>query len=133
MNSDGGYPTAGIGIAEMLVHMYPMRVTTIASGVVASTAVIPYVCADHRVITRNSWIVVHGIKTSALIDKRAEARDLEMCAARMEVLRKRYVSMLLDFTKERLTEAQITNWMKEERHLSAADAVKYGLADEVIE
>lgn len=124
-NSPGGSVFDGLALFDFIRNL-PTRVDTIAYGYAASMGGILLQAGERRVMGHNCWMLIHEISDFA-VGKTSELEDeLE--------LSKRLQDSLLAILAERskLSKKKIAEkWKRKDWWLSAQEARKLGLVDEV--
>jgi ATP-dependent Clp protease protease subunit len=130
INSPGGDAFTGLAVADEIerAKLKGMKITAVASGIVASAAVPVFAACDKRVASPGTIFMVHE---SALWKwpGRETASDIRSQNDLMALLRERYLGMLADnsvLTAEQWGEMEgKTTWFSSEK------AREYGLVDEI--
>jgi len=122
----GGDVLAGLALYDYLRELQRdgIKVTTVAIGMAASMGAILLQAGSTRLVTPNSYIMVHEVSTIAL-GKLSELKDEQKFTQRIQ-------DRLLEILAERstLTTRQIrTKWTRKDWWLDAKDAVDVGFAD----
>ncbi len=127
LNSPGGSVYAGLGIYDTMQYVGP-DVATICTGLAASMgAILLAAGADKkRTALRHSRIMIHqpmgGIG--------GQASDIQITAKEIQKLKKELYSILSDHTGKK--EEQIWEDADRDYWMTAEEAKKYGLVDEVL-
>jgi len=130
LNSPGGDVFEGFMLFDFIQDLkrdYGIQVITYALGYAASMASILLQAGDRRLISRNSWFMVHEPSSLAL----GKASDIKDEAVILGKLHKQLVSILAERStlsvRQILQRCHRKNWW-----MSAVEAVKYGFADELV-
>lgn len=128
INSPGGSADSGFAIYDMARYVRP-PVKTVVSGLCASAAVIIFLAAEKgsRLTLPNSRFLLHQPSSAAF----GAASDIEITAREILNIRKRYNGIVARETGKTLEE--VDRDANRDFWLSAEEAVRYGLADRVIE
>ncbi len=130
MNSGGGDAFSGLALADQITRAKKMGfyITIHASGIVASAAVPVFVVGSKRLASPGTIFMVH----EASIWKwpgRETASDIRSQNRLMELLRDRYIGMLVDHGK--LTRKEWELMERETTWFSAEQAKDWGLVDAI--
>jgi ATP-dependent protease ClpP protease subunit len=135
--SEGGSYFEGLTMAAM-ISSYKGKTTAKGIGIVASAATVVFLAADEKVLTSNSFFMIHSAwsgaegnakqisKTVELLN-RVDEQMVNIYTAQMESKGK-LINNSIDETK-----AYIRNMMSEETWLTAEEAVNYGFADYIMD
>ena len=135
--SEGGSYFEGLTMAAM-ISSYKGKTTAKGIGIVASAATVVFLAADEKVLTSNSFFMIHSAwsgaegnakqisKTVELLN-RVDEQMVNIYTAQMESKGK-LINNSIDETK-----AYIRNMMSEETWLTAEEAVDYGFADYIMD
>ena len=135
--SEGGSYFEGLTMAAM-ISSYKGKTTAKGIGIVASAATVVFLAADEKVLTSNSFFMIHSAwsgaegnakqisKTVELLN-RVDEQMVNIYTAQMESKGK-LINNSIDETK-----AYIRNMMAEETWLTAEEAVDYGFADYIMD
>ena len=125
INSPGGIVTGMFAIYDVM-HLMNSKVNTVCVGLAASAAAFLLATASGtRAATPNARIMFH----QPLGGARGQAVDIQIQAQQIVFLRERLNEILAERTKQPLERIQKDT--DRDFWLSAADAVDYGLIDEV--
>ena len=127
INSPGGIVTAGLAIYDTMQYIKP-DVRTICIGQCASMGAVLLAAGakGKRYSLPNSRIMIHQPSGGAI----GMASDIEIHAEEIRQLKGRLNSILAEHTGK--TIARVTKDCDRDCFMSAAEALKYGLIDEVI-
>ena len=135
--SEGGSYFEGLTMAAM-ISSYKGKTTAKGIGIVASAATVVFLAADEKVLTSNSFFMIHSAwsgaegnakqisKTVELLN-RVDEQMVNIYTAQMESKGKLINNSIED------TKAYIRNMMSEETWLTAEEAVDYGFADYIMD
>lgn len=135
--SEGGSYFEGLTMAAM-ISSYKGKTTAKGIGIVASAATVVFLAADEKVLTSNSFFMIHSAwsgaegnakqisKTVELLN-RVDEQMVNIYTAQMESKGK-LINNSIDETK-----TYIRNMMAEETWLTAQEAVDYGFADYIMD
>ena len=123
IHSDGGELYSGLSAMDH-IRTTKCKVVTIADGMAASAAAMMFLGGHHRLIKRNSYVLIHQLGTDGMWGKFEEMKDeMNNCNKLMEHM-KQVVSEVTN-----LPENKIKRIMKHDLILSAHKCIKYGVAD----
>lgn len=127
INSGGGNVTDGFAIIGAM-EMSQTPIVTYGLGLVASMALAIFVAGHKRVAHRFCRFMYHSISYGMM----GHIKDHEDMRDEANTLQEMYNSIM--FHKTKFTEEQLTNIreMKKDFYFSGKNAVKFGVADEVI-
>jgi len=127
INSPGGSVTSGLAIFDTINYI-KSDVRTICIGIAASMAAILLACGTKgkRNALTNSEIMIH----QPLGGAQGQATDIKIVAEHIENTRNKINKILSRLTGQSLN--KITKDTDRDYYLSAIDAKKYGLIDEII-
>jgi len=125
IHSDGGDLMAGVAAAET-IRLLRVPVHTHIEGGAASAATIMSIAGAHRTITRRSYMLIHQISS----DFWGKHEDLKDHKENMD----RFMTMIYDIYADRtkLSKARLKEMLKRNIYFTSAEALEYGLVDEVI-
>ncbi len=128
INSPGGSVTAGMAIYDTMQFIKP-NVSTLCIGQAASMGAFLLTAGEKgkRFALPNSRVMIH----QPLGGFRGQASDIEIHAREILYLKQKLNQMLAHHTGQ--TVEAIERDTDRDNFLSAADAVKYGLVDQVLE
>ncbi|MDD2776580.1 MAG: ATP-dependent Clp endopeptidase proteolytic subunit ClpP [Gallionella sp.] len=128
INSPGGSVTAGMAIYDTMQFIKP-HVSTLCIGQAASMGAFLLTAGEKgkRFCLPNSRVMIH----QPLGGFRGQASDIEIHAREILYLKQKLNQMLADHTGQ--TVETIERDTDRDNFLSAADAVKYGLVDQVLD
>jgi len=127
INSPGGAITAGFGILDTMNYIKP-NIVTICMGQAASMAAVLLSAGTKgkRMALVNSRIMIH----QPLGGVTGQATDIEIHTKEILYLKEKLNKILADNTSK--TTKTIENDTNRDKFMSAAEALNYGLIDEVI-
>ena len=128
INSPGGVVTSGLAMYDTMQYIKP-AVHTVCIGQAASMGSLLLTAgeAGHRYALPNARIMVHQPSGGA----RGQATDIEIQAREILRLRERLNNMYVKHTGQKL--AAIEKAMERDNFMSAEEAKKFGLIDQVVE
>lgn len=128
-NSPGGNVFAGLALYDALKDIQNkehVEIVTVARGMAASMAGILLQAGSKRIISENSWILIHEVSDIAS-GTTSELEDEVMLTKRLQ---KRLINILAE--RSTMTDKQIDKkWKRKDWWLEAQEAVDLGFADEV--
>ena len=126
IHSPGGDLFAGLAAVDVIKSL-TSPVHTYVEGSAASAATLMSVVADHRVMYKNSYMLIHQISTLMLHGKFEEFKDeMENQTNIMNLIKNIY----LEHTK--MGEEKIDDLLKHDLWLDAETCLEYGLVDELL-
>ena len=125
ITSPGGGVQAGLSILDTMKFIQA-PVVTYCQGVCASMAAILLAAGDRRCIMPNAEVMIH----QPLGGVQGQASEIETAAKHILYLKKRLNQMLADFSGQKL--AKIEKDTDRDFWMTAEEAIKYGLVDEII-
>lgn len=127
INSPGGSVTAGLAIYDTMQHIKP-DVSTICVGVAASMGAFLLAggTKGKRLALPNSEVMIHQPSGGA----EGQATDIEITARQILKLRARLNDILSKNTGQKVS--QIERDVERDNYMSADEAKKYGIVDEII-
>ena len=127
INSQGGSITAGMAIYDTMQYIKP-DVSTICIGMAASMGAFLLAAGEKgkRFALPNSEIMIH----QPLGGTRGQATDIEIHAKRIVNMKHKLNSILAERTGQPIEKIQVDT--ERDNFMSAEEAMKYGLIDEVI-
>ena len=128
VNSPGGSITAGLAIYDTMLYIKP-DVSTLCVGQAASMAAVLLAAGTEgkRAVLPNSRVLIHQ---PLLYGLQGQQTDIDIHAKDLLRMRDR-IEDILSFHSGK-TKEEIHNDTERDKILSAEDAVKYGLADQVM-
>ena len=127
INSPGGVVTSGLSVYDTMQYIKP-DVHTVCIGQAASMGSLLLAAghAKHRYSLPNSRIMIHQPSGGA----RGQASDIEIQAQEILRLRERLNQIYVEHTGQKL--ADVEKAMDRDNFMSAEEAKKFGLIDEVV-
>lgn len=128
INSPGGSVSAGMAIYDTMQYIQP-NVSTICIGIAASMASVLLAAGEKgkRFCLPNSEVMIHQVMGGT----QGQASDIKIHAEHILKIRDRLNQILVKHTGQKI--AQIEKDTDRDYFMTAEEAVKYGLADKVIE
>jgi len=125
INSDGGEVFGALSIIDR-IQSSKVPIHSYAEGLVASASTLISVSCHKRYIRRNTILLIHQVRSwfeGTYDDFNDEKQNMDLI---MKIVKDVY----LKHTK--FTEEELNTLLKRDIYLNAEDAIKYGLADEII-
>ena len=125
INSDGGEVFGALSIVDR-IQSSKVPVHSYAEGLVASASTLISVSCHKRYIRKNTILLIHQVRSwfeGTYEDFNDEKQNMDLI---MKVVKDIY----LKHTK--FTEDELNTLLKRDIYLNAEDAIKYGLADEIV-
>lgn len=128
ISSPGGSVMAGLAILDTM-QLISAPVHTYAMGMVASMAAILFTCGEkgHRYIMPNAEVMIH----QPLGGTSGQASDIEIQAKHILNLKRRLYIILSEATGQEVK--TIEKESDRDNYFEAADAIKFGLGDSILE
>jgi len=128
ISSPGGSVMAGLAILDTM-NLIQAPVHTYAMGMVASMAAVLFTCGEpgHRYIMPNAEVMIH----QPLGGTSGQASDIEIQANHIINLKKRLYKIISKATGKHVK--TIEKESDRDNYFEAMDAIKFGLADTVLE
>lgn len=128
INSPGGSVTAGLAIVDTMQYVKP-DVATICVGMAASMGAVLLGAGKkgRRFALPNSEILLHQVMTEGI---GGQATEIEIGARQILKIKDRLNQMLAKYTGQQV--GKIEKDTDRDFYLSAEEAVKYGIIDEVL-
>lgn len=120
IQSDGGDLNAGLGCMDFLRSM-KARVVTIAEGMCASAATFLFLGGDERVVTQNSYILIHQLGSEFWGNYENMKDEMKYCDKLMKQMKKIYLH------ETSIPESKLDRLMKRDLYLSYNKCVRYGI------
>ena len=128
IDSDGGSVSAGLAIYDVM-QAVQSSIRTVCIGMAASMAAVIFSAGNRREILRHGEVMIHDPLVSGGIS--GSAWTVQDKSQRLMQLRKILCGILAQHTGKTLK--QIYTMTAKDTYFAAEDAVKYGLADTVVE
>ena len=128
ISSPGGSVMAGLAILDTM-QLIQAPVHTYAMGMVASMAAVLFTCGEpeHRYIMPNAEVMIH----QPLGGTSGQASDIEIQANHILKLKKRLYKIISKATGKHVK--TIEKESDRDNYFEALDAIKFGLADTILE
>lgn len=128
INSSGGNASDGLAIFDV-IRSCKVPVTTIALGSAESAALIIFLSGSMRRVHKNALLLTHETYENDL-GKTQTAHSLVVAGKQLLVLDKLISKIILETSK--MKPGTLEKFKKKEKFITAEEAVKYGLAHEII-
>jgi len=125
INSDGGEVFGALSILDR-IQASKVPVHSYAEGLVASASTLISVSCHKRYIRKNTILLIHQVRSWF----EGTYEDFNDEKQNMDLIMKVVKGIYLKHTK--FTEDELNTLLKRDLYLNAEDAIKYGLADEII-
>jgi ATP-dependent Clp endopeptidase proteolytic subunit ClpP len=125
INSDGGEVFGALSIVDR-IQSSKVPVHSYAEGLVASASTLISVSCHKRYIRRNTILLIHQVRSWF----EGTYEDFNDEKQNMDLIMKIVKDIYLKHTK--FTEEELNTLLKRDIYLNAEDAIKYGLADEIV-
>lgn len=125
INSDGGEVFGALSIVDR-IQSSKVPIHSYAEGLVASASTLISVSCHKRYIRKNTILLIHQVRSWF----EGTYEDFNDEKQNMDLIMKIVKDIYLKHTK--FTEEELNQLLKRDIYLNAEDAIKYGLADEII-
>jgi len=125
INSDGGEVFGALSIIDR-IQSSKVPVHSYAEGLVASASTLISVSCHKRYIRKNTILLIHQVRSWF----EGTYEDFNDEKQNMDLIMKIVKDIYLKHTK--FTEEELNQLLKRDIYLNAEDAIKYGLADEIV-
>ena len=126
INSFGGSVFAAMSTIDTIINC-PIPVVTIIEGAAASAATLISVVADHRIITRNSFMLIHQLSSMTW----GKMEDLEEEMGNLRKLMNRIKKIYTD--KTQLKGSELDEILKHDIWWESKKCLEVGLVDKIID
>lgn len=128
INSPGGSVTAGLAILDTMRYIKP-QVRTVCVGLAASMGAVLLMAGEKgkRLALPNSEILIHQPSGGA----RGQASDVSIHAEQLLYTKRKLNRMMSEMTGQPLDKIELDS--DRDRYLTAEEALKYGIIDEIFE
>ena len=125
INSDGGEVFGALSIVDR-IQSSKVPIHSYAEGLVASASTLISVSCHKRYIRKNTILLIHQVRSWF----EGTYEDFNDEKQNMDLIMKVVKGIYLKHTK--FTEDELNTLLKRDLYLNAEDAIKYGLADEIV-
>jgi ATP-dependent Clp endopeptidase proteolytic subunit ClpP len=125
INSDGGEVFSALSLVDR-IRSSKVPIQAYSEGLVASAATLISVSCQKRYIRRNTIFLIHQVRSWF----EGTYEDLKDEKQNMDLIMKIVKDIYLKHTK--FKEEELDELLKRDIYLNADDAIRYGLADEII-
>ena len=125
INSDGGEVFSALSLVDR-IRSSKVPIHSYSEGLVASAATLISVSCQKRYIRRNTIFLIHQVRSWF----EGTYEDLKDEKQNMDLIMKIVKDIYLKHTK--FKEEELDELLKRDIYLNADDAIRYGLADEII-
>lgn len=125
INSDGGEVFGALSIVDR-IQSSKIPIYSYAEGLVASASTLISVSCHKRYIRRNTILLIHQVRSwfqGTYEDFNDEKQNMDLV---MKIIKDVYLK------RTKFTEEELNTLLKRDIYLNAEDAIKYGIADEII-
>lgn len=130
INSPGGFALQGLALHDLIKYS-PFPINTVALGGVASAALLPYLAGRRRYVYKNAIFLAH--RSSKLPDESEGYRHSEWFYQQNQELKLLdKLSNQIILANSNLREKELRALQEREKHITAEEAISYGLAHEII-
>ncbi|HUX81059.1 MAG TPA: ATP-dependent Clp protease proteolytic subunit [Candidatus Paceibacterota bacterium] len=130
--SGGGNLNPAFAIYELVRHILRPKLQTVALGQLGSIAPLLYLMGDHRVITPETTLWFHHVYQSYGEKTRINTLTAERVGKELLLQEEKYFRIIEERTCGKTTKREARSLLRNERTLSAKDAVRLGFAHEII-
>lgn len=129
INSQGGDLHAVLPVIDYLNHYKTkLPIHTVVEGVAASAASLLAVSGHHRVCTKNSYLLIHELRTQMRGTYSNFIDETENCEKLMDSIKNIYINS----SNNKLEENRLEALLKRDLLLSSDECLELGLIDEII-
>jgi ATP-dependent Clp endopeptidase proteolytic subunit ClpP len=125
INSDGGEVFGALSVVDR-INSSKVPVYSYAEGLVASASTLISVSCHKRFVRKNTILLIHQVRSwfqGTYEDFNDEKQNMDLS---MKIIKDIYLK------RTKFTESELNELLKRDIYLNAEDAIKYGLADEII-
>jgi ATP-dependent Clp endopeptidase proteolytic subunit ClpP len=125
INSDGGEVFGALSVVDR-INSSKVPVYSYAEGLVASASTLISVSCHKRFVRKNTILLIHQVRSwfqGTYEDFNDEKQNMDLI---MKIIKDIYLK------RTKFTESELNELLKRDIYLNAEDAIKYGLADEII-
>jgi ATP-dependent Clp endopeptidase proteolytic subunit ClpP len=125
INSDGGEVFGALSIVDR-IKSSKVPIHSYAEGLVASASTLISVSCHKRYIRKNTILLIHQVRSwfeGTYEDFNDEKQNMDLM---MKIIKDIYLK------NTKFSEEELNQLLKRDIYLNAEDAIKYGLADEII-
>ena len=125
INSDGGEVFGALSVVDR-ISSSKVPIYSYAEGLVASASTLISVSCHKRYIRKNTILLIHQVRSwfeGTYEDFNDEKQNMDLI---MKIVKDVYLK------RTKFTEDELNTLLKRDIYLNAEDAIKYGLADEII-
>ncbi|OGY88947.1 MAG: hypothetical protein A3B30_03960 [Candidatus Komeilibacteria bacterium RIFCSPLOWO2_01_FULL_52_15] len=129
--SPGGQISTGFGLYDF-VQANKLKLQTVVLGHAHSMAVPLFLAGTRRIVARRAIMLLHEV---GYVFEQKERLDLTQIRRRYRLLehqQKEYIEVLVERTGGKLNAAQALKLMETDTILTATQAVRYGIAHEIL-
>ena len=109
------------------MRLSPCHITVLVVGLVASAAVLVLAAGDKRLMTKESWVMVHEDQVSKLT---ARVTEIEKYGRHLRRMEDQWNRLLADSST--LSAAGWSQLHKTETYLTPEDCLRHGLIEEIV-
>ncbi|MEK7643454.1 MAG: ATP-dependent Clp protease proteolytic subunit [Patescibacteria group bacterium] len=129
MYSDGGAVEAALAMYDLVRNVIPVkRLNMVATGMVASAAVLVYLAGDYRYMGERAALYLHPVGRD--LEGRFSPRELDRLATEGRDTEQRCHAIYAERTGHSISE--MARLMAEEMQIRGPEAISYGFAQEIL-
>lgn len=132
LNSSGGDVYAAFGFYDFVRTIARLNLVVVGLGAIKSGGVVILSTGELRLLSRHSVLWVHEVIITSAVKEKIRSRDLARESVHLEDINNTFARILARSTKGKTSVKDIRQLMKEEKYISAEEAVELGLADGII-
>ncbi|MFZ3043537.1 MAG: ATP-dependent Clp protease proteolytic subunit [Minisyncoccia bacterium] len=130
--SGGGKVNPAFAVYEFIRHILRPKLQTVALGELGSVAPLLFLMGDHRVITPETTLWFHHIGRSFDEKVRIDTLDAERMHKELLLDEGKYFRIIEERTGGKTSRRKARELLRNEKTLSASEAVKFGFAHEIV-
>lgn len=132
ITSPGGPTGIGMSFYDLMTKVIRPNLCTIGSGDVDSAAVIVFLAGRRRILTQNTTLLLHMAGRTFNSSKRFTTTEISSILREDTLKDKQYATILANASRGKLSYSKALKLMQNAIVLEPKEALKYGLADEII-
>lgn len=126
LKSSGGNLESAMAFYDTIKYVVHRDLTVVGVGQVSSAAVIMFCAGEKRLIGKNSYMLLHNVKTT--YKEKPTENDKKEGSDQKMILELLYAEIVSETTNGKITPAQVKDMMDKSTTLTAQEVVKMGIA-----